>query len=145
MNETSMLAVSTFVNIDYDRCMTTTALPSPALGAPVGTPVDAVACCAPLTRDALEPDQAEALARSVKALADPTRLRMISLIAAADEQEACVCDITDAFDLGQPTVSHHLKVLLDAGFLSRTRRGTWAYYQLRPGALDALSAVFRTS
>ena len=102
------------------------------------------ACCAPLTTDRLDVPQAEALARSVKALADPTRLRMISIIAASPDQEACVCDITDAFDLGQPTVSHHLKVLLEAGFVTRTRRGTWAYYRLQPGALDALASVFAT-
>lgn len=142
-----MIAISMFVNIDYHRCMATSTLPVPALGAPPSATsiTDAVACCAPLTRDPLGAEQAEALARSVKALADPTRLRMLSLIAAADGQEACVCDITDAFDLGQPTVSHHLKVLLDAGFVSRSRRGTWAYYALRPGALDALAAVFRTA
>ncbi len=102
-------------------------------------------CCEPLTRDALSESQADELARSMKAIADPTRLRMISIIAAAPEQEACVCDITEVFDLGQPTISHHLKVLLDAGFLTRSKRGTWAYYRLVPGSLDALSRVFRTS
>ncbi len=105
----------------------------------------ASACCAPLTEDTLGADQADELARSVKALADPTRLRMISIIAASADQEACVCDITDAFDLGQPTISHHLKVLMDAGFVTRSKRGTWAYYRLVPGSLDALSRVFRTT
>lgn len=107
--------------------------------------VQASACCAPLTEDTLGAAQAEELARSVKALADPTRLRMISIIAASADQEACVCDITDAFDLGQPTISHHLKVLMDAGFVTRSKRGTWAYYRLVPGSLDALARVFRTS
>lgn len=126
--------------------MATRKLPAPTLGAPApeDSLVDAVACCAPLTRDPLGVEQAETLARSVKALADPTRLRIVSLIAASPDQEACVCDITDAVDLGQPTVSHHLKVLLDAGFVSRSRRGTWAYYRLRAGALDALASVFQT-
>lgn len=118
----------------------------PLTVSPTGTTTSVEeACCAPLTTDRLDAEQAEALARSVKALADPTRLRMISIIAASPDQEACVCDITDAFDLGQPTVSHHLKVLLDAGFVTRTRRGTWAYYRLRPGALDALASVFATA
>lgn len=106
---------------------------------------EAARCCEPLTRDALSEPQADELARSIKAIADPTRLRMISIIAAAPEQEACVCDITEAFDLGQPTISHHLRVLLDAGFLTRSKRGTWAYYRLVPGSLDALARVFRTS
>ncbi len=122
----------------------TITLPLVATGSGAASGADEV-CCAPLTTDRLDVEQAEALARSVKALADPTRLRMISIIAASPDQEACVCDITDAFDLGQPTVSHHLKVLLDAGFLTRTRRGTWAYYRLRPGALDALASVFATA
>lgn len=121
----------------------TITLPLVATGSGVGS-AGTEACCAPLTTNRLDAEQAEALARSVRALADPTRLRMISIIAASPDQEACVCDITDAFDLGQPTVSHHLKVLLDAGFVTRTRRGTWAYYRLRPGALDALSSVFAT-
>lgn len=123
--------ISKFVNIDYHRCMSAT-LPI----------TDITECCTPLTRDRLGADESVALARSVKALADPTRLRMISIIAASEGQEACVCDIQDAFDLGQPTVSHHLKVLLDAGFLTRSKRGTWAYYRLRPDALAALASVF---
>lgn len=109
------------------------------------TVTDAAACCAPLTREALSESHAEDLARSIKALADPTRLRMISIIAGAPDQEACVCDITDAFDLGQPTVSHHLKVLHDAGFVTRSKRGTWAYYRLVPGSLDALARVFQSA
>jgi len=107
--------------------------------------VDAAACCAPLTRDALTQPQAEDLSRSLKAIADPARLRLISIIAASEGQEACVCDLTDALEVGQPTVSHHLKVLTDAGFVTRSKRGTWAYYKLVPGALDSLARVLVTA
>ena len=107
--------------------------------------IEATACCAPLTRDALTQAQAEDLSRSLKAIADPARLRLISIIAASEGQEACVCDLTDALDVGQPTVSHHLKVLTDAGFLTRSKRGTWAYYALVPGALDSVSRLLVTA
>lgn len=106
---------------------------------------DAAACCAPLVREPLPADQAEDLARSLKAIADPARLRLISIVAASEGAEACVCDLTDALDLSQPTISHHLKVLTDAGFLSRSKRGTWAYYRLVPGALDSLSRLLITA
>lgn len=126
------------VNIDYDRCMST------AILLPL-TVTESAACCSPLTQDPLDQARAEDLARSLKAIADPVRLRMISIIAASQGQEACVCDLTSAFDLGQPTVSHHLKVLMDAGFLTRSKRGTWAYYALIPGSLDAVSRIFVTA
>jgi len=103
--------------------------------------IDAAACCAPLTRETLGPSQADDLARSLKALADPARLRLISIIAASEGQEACVCDLTEPLDIGQPTVSHHLKVLTDAGFVTRSKRGTWAYYALVPGALDSVARL----
>ncbi|NYF09069.1 ArsR family transcriptional regulator [Leifsonia sp. AK011] len=103
--------------------------------------IDAAACCAPLTREPLDPAQAADLARSLKAIADPSRLRLLSIIAASEGQEACVCDLTDALDVGQPTVSHHLKVLTEGGFVTRSQRGTWAYYALVPGALDSLSRL----
>lgn len=102
---------------------------------------DLAACCAPLTREPLSAPNAEDLARSLKALADPARLRLVSLIAASEGQEACVCDLTDLLDVGQPTVSHHLKVLTEAGFLTRSRRGTWAYYALVPGSLDTVASL----
>ena len=102
------------------------------------------ACCAPLTREAITADNAEKLARSLKALADPARLRLISMVAAHEDQEACVCDLTEPLGLSQPTVSHHLKVLVDAGILSRDKRGTWAYYRLVPGALDSLGQLLVT-
>ncbi|POH57946.1 transcriptional regulator [Cryobacterium zongtaii] len=98
-----------------------------------------VECCAPPARQALAADGAEKLAKTLKAIADPARLRLISMVAAHDDAEACVCDLTEPLGLSQPTVSHHLKVLVDAGILSRDKRGTWAYYRLVPGALDALA------
>jgi ArsR family transcriptional regulator len=107
--------------------------------------LDAAACCAPLTRDPLSQSQADSLARSLKAIADPARLRLISIIAASDGQEACVCDLTEPLNIGQPTVSHHLKVLTDAGFVTRSKRGTWAYYKLVPEALDSLSRLLVTA
>ncbi len=94
--------------------------------------------------NALTAEQADALARTLKAIADPARLRLLSLVAAHAGGEACVCDLTDPVGLSQPTVSHHLKVLVEAGLLSRDKRGVWAYYALVPGALDALAAVLAT-
>ena len=120
------------VNIDYDRCMTT-ALPL--------TDVSAVSCCAPLVSEPITAADAEDLATTLKALADPARLRLLSIVAASEDQEACVCDLIDPIGLSQPTVSHHLKVLTEAGFLSRSKRGTWAYYRLRPGALGQVAAL----
>ena len=97
-------------------------------------------CCAPLVREPLNAQDANVLARRVKAIADPTRLRLLSLIA-AHGGEACMCDLIAPVGLSQPTVTHHLKVLVDGGLLERDKRGVWAYYSLVPGALDALSAV----
>lgn len=99
----------------------------------------AAACCAPAAREAIGADEAERLARLLKAVADPARLRLVSLVAAHDDMEACVCDLTEPLGLSQPTVSHHLKVLVDAGILTRDKRGTWAYYRLVPGALGTLA------
>jgi len=106
---------------------------------------EASACCAPLTRKPLDAEQAVDLARLLKAIADPARLRLLSIVAASEGQEACVCDLTEPIGLSQPTVSHHLKVLMDAGFLSRSKRGTWAYYALVPGALNSLATVLVTA
>jgi ArsR family transcriptional regulator len=106
---------------------------------PVSTAQDA--CCAPLLREPLSAGQAADLARILKALADPTRLRLVSMVAAHEGREACVCDLTDPLGLTQPTISHHLKVLVDAGILSRDKRGVWAYYALVPDTLRALAAV----
>ena len=109
------------------------------------TAVDAAACCAPLTRETMTQSQAVDLAKSLKAIADPARLRLISIIAASEGQEACVCDLTEPLDIGQPTVSHHLRILTEAGFVTRSKRGTWAYYKLVPGALDSLSRLLVTA
>ena len=107
--------------------MTTTLLP-------VVDVADA-ACCTPLTKEAIDADRAQELAQKLKALADPTRLRLVSIVAASDDDEACVCDLVEPVGLSQPTVSHHLKVLRDAGWISGERRGTWIWYSLRPEAV----------
>lgn len=97
-----------------------------------------------MLREPLTAGQAADLAHILKALADPTRLRLVSMVAAHEGGEACVCDLTDPLGLTQPTISHHVKILVDAGILTRDKRGKWAYYTLVPGALDAVSAVLRT-
>jgi ArsR family transcriptional regulator, arsenate/arsenite/antimonite-responsive transcriptional repressor len=96
-------------------------------------------CCAPVTGAQLDQEASETLARIFKALADPTRVRLLSLIAAADTREACVCHLTDPIGLSQPTISHHLKQLVDAGLLTREQRGKWAYYRVVDETLTALS------
>ena len=103
------------------------------------------ACCTPLLREPITGSQAADLAHVLKALADPTRLRLVSMVAAHDGGEACVCDLTEPLGLTQPTISHHLKILVDAGIFTRDKRGVWAYYSLVPAALDALAAVLRTT
>jgi ArsR family transcriptional regulator len=100
-------------------------------------------CCAPLLREPLTPDQAESLARLLKALADPVRLRLVSMVAAHEGGEACVCELTEPLGLTQPTISHHLKILVDAGIFTRDKRGVWAYYALVPGTLSTLAAILR--
>jgi ArsR family transcriptional regulator len=105
------------------------------------TPVEAVACCSPLVAQALTAEQAETIAPLLKALADPVRLRLLSLVASHEGGEACVCDLNDAFDLSQPTISHHLKVLHEVGLLDRSKRGVWVYYQVKPQALADVSAL----
>jgi ArsR family transcriptional regulator, arsenate/arsenite/antimonite-responsive transcriptional repressor len=100
------------------------------------------ACCAPLVRGPLGEAEAAELARVLKALADPVRLRLVSLIGARGTGETCVCDLTGAFELTAPTISHHLKVLREAGLISSQRRGTWVYYRVVPGALERLAALF---
>ncbi len=120
--------------------MTTMTARAPAL--PVLT--DAIAgCCSPVTAGVLDPAAAETLARVFKAVADPTRLRLLSLIAAHTDAEACVCDLTEPVGLSQPTVSHHLKQLAEAGLITRQQRGKWAYFQVVQPALDALAESLR--
>ena len=105
------------------------------------TPVETVACCSPLTSRPLTADQADRIAPLLKALADPVRLRLLSLVASHADGEACVCDLNDAFDLSQPTISHHLKVLHEAGLLDREKRGVWVYYRSSPAAMSSLATL----
>lgn len=100
---------------------------------------DLAACCSPVSGDVLDLDAAERLARIFKALGDPTRVRLLSLISAHPGGEACVCDLTDPVGLSQPTVSHHLRQLVDAGLMTRDQRGRWSYYRVVQPALDALA------
>lgn len=99
----------------------------------------AAACCSPLTGSALDDAQAERLALMFKALGDPTRVKLVSLIAATDTGEACICDLTDPVGLTQPTVSHHMKLLAEAGLVTREQRGKWAYYRVDNDTLHALA------
>ncbi len=105
------------------------------------TPADAVACCSPLSREPLSAAEADQIVPLLKALADPVRLRLMSLVASHEGGEACICDLNPAFDLSQPTISHHLKVLHEAGLLDREKRGVWVYYRARPEALANLGAL----
>jgi ArsR family transcriptional regulator, arsenate/arsenite/antimonite-responsive transcriptional repressor len=111
---------------------------------PVLATPDALACCTPLSREPMTEDQAAQVAPLLKALADPVRLRLMSMVLSHEGGEACVCDLTPAFDLSQPTISHHLKVLHETGLLDREKRGVWVYYQARPEALQALTTLFMT-
>ena len=99
----------------------------------------AAECCAPVVGTALSEPQAAALVRVFKALADPVRLRLLSMITGAEGGEACVCELTTGFDVSGPTISHHLKVLREAGLIEGDRRGTWIYYRAIPAALAAAS------
>ena len=101
----------------------------------------AAVCCSPLVREPLDAAQAGELARVFKAMGDPVRLRLLSLISSHDGGEACVCDLTGVFDLSGPTISHHLKVLREAGLIAGERRGTWIFYRVQPDALRQVSAV----
>lgn len=102
-------------------------------------------CCSPMVREPLGEGDAIDLARMFKALSDPVRLRLLSLIASHEGGEACVCDLTGPFDVSQPTISHHLKVLREAGLVGSERRATWVYYWVLPTALARLSSLLQTS
>jgi ArsR family transcriptional regulator, arsenate/arsenite/antimonite-responsive transcriptional repressor len=99
------------------------------------------ACCAPLACEPLPESGAEELAPLFKAVADPMRLRLLSLIACHEDGESCVCDLTEAFDVTAPTVSYHLRILREAGLISSERRGTWVYYRINPAVMARMSAV----
>ena len=109
------------------------------------TPVESVACCSPMAREPMTQEQAEGLSPLLKALADPVRLRLLSLVASHEGGEACVCDLVGAFQLSQPTISHHLKVLHDSGLLDRSKRGVWVYYKVRPDVLGPLGQLIASA
>ncbi|WP_427006952.1 ArsR/SmtB family transcription factor [Pseudarthrobacter sp. H2] len=111
---------------------------------PILAPATDEACCAPGGPPALGAEEAKRKALVFKALADPNRLRLLSMVKAEASGESCVCDLTGPLELGQPTVSHHLKILVEAGLLHREKRGTWAYYSLVPGALEQTAGLLAT-
>ncbi len=104
-------------------------------------PLDPVACCSPVSSEILEAGDAEQLATAFAALADPIRLRLLSCIASAQGDEVCACDLVEPSGRSQPTVSHHMKILVDAGLVDREKRGLWVWYRVVPSRLDALRAV----
>ena len=106
---------------------------------------DLAACCAPITGGVLDEDAAERLARGFRALGDRHRVRLLSLIAAADGGEACVCDLTGPVGLSQATVSFHMKQLVEAGLVTREQRGKWAYYRVVPEMMTVLASALRES
>ncbi|MDQ0985302.1 helix-turn-helix transcriptional regulator [Streptomyces sp. V2I9] len=109
--------------------------------AALGRPGEADACCPRLLTTPLDDGQAVELAKVFKALGDPVRLRLLSMIASRAGGEVCVCDLTPAFDLSQPTISHHLELLRQAGLIDGERRGTWVHYRLLPEATDRLADI----
>jgi ArsR family transcriptional regulator len=103
--------------------------------------IEAAASCTPILQEVIDADEAERLATALKVIADPTRLRLLSLIQAQPEGEACQCHLTEPLGLSQPTVSHHLRVLREAGLIEREQRGNWAYYRIAPDRLAMLCGV----
>jgi ArsR family transcriptional regulator len=103
---------------------------------------DPLTCCVPLSREPISAEHAAMVVPMLKAIADPARLRLLSLVLSHEGGEACVCDLLPHFDLSQPTISHHLKVLHEAGLVDREKRGTWVYYMARPAAMEALAGLF---
>ncbi|WP_440073727.1 metalloregulator ArsR/SmtB family transcription factor [Streptosporangium sp. OZ121] len=102
----------------------------------------ATRCCAPIACEPISPADAAELATALKAVADPVRLRLLSMIGSHAGGGACVCDLTPAFDLSTPTISHHLKILRTAGLIDSERRGTWVHYRIVPSAVARLGAPF---
>ena len=133
---------------NIDACQDRPVSNSSAVKSP-GTPLplldDALACCTPLAREPLNAEAAVQVVPMLKAIADPARLRLLSLVLSHEGAEACVCDLLPYFDLSQPTISHHLKVLHEAGLLDREKRGTWVFYLARPAAMAALANLFISS
>ncbi|MGL5810117.1 MAG: ArsR/SmtB family transcription factor [Nocardioides sp.] len=114
-------------------------MPSPPF--PALRSSDLADCCAPVTSGLVSDEAAATLARTFKALGDPTRVKLLSMIASASDGEACVCDMTEYAGLSQPTVSHHMKLLVEADLATREQRGKWAYYRVVPGTLRSLAAA----
>jgi len=125
--------LATDIGVCQYRCMSNSLV--------VLAPADPAVCCPPLSAEPLSAEQAARVAPLLKALAEPVRLRLMSLVASHPGGEACVCDLNEAFDLSQPTISHHLKVLHEAGLLDREKRGVWVYYRARTEALASLGAL----
>jgi ArsR family transcriptional regulator, arsenate/arsenite/antimonite-responsive transcriptional repressor len=107
----------------------------------IAVTLDPVDCCAPLTADVLLSEEAQATALLFKALADPARVRILNVLATSDGEPVCVCHLIKPLGLSQPTVSHHMKRLLDAGLVDREQRGKWAYFSLKKDAVEKLAAV----
>jgi ArsR family transcriptional regulator len=103
--------------------------------------VEAVPCCPPMATSRIPAESATALAQAFKALGDPIRLQLMSMIASAEGGEICVCDLTPAFEISGPTISHHLKVLREAGLVDAERRASWVYYRARPALMRQLAAL----
>lgn len=103
--------------------------------------LDPIACCSPVRTGVLDEEQAVVLAESFAALSDPIRLRLLSCIAASDAYEVCACELVEPSGRSQPTVSHHMKILVEAGLVNREKRGLWVWYRLVPSRLDALRTV----
>ena len=114
---------------------------SGAMAARETVALDPIVCCSAVRSDVLDEDQAVVLADSFAALSDPIRLRLLSYIAASNEDEVCACDLLEPSGRSQPTVSHHMKILVDAGLIERDKRGLWVWYRLVPSRLDALRSV----
>ena len=125
-----------FINDCQYRCVSNLSVSQPT------APDDALACCSPLARHPLDAGRAAQVAPLLKAIAEPARLRLLSIVLSHPGAEACVCDLTPHFDLSQPTISHHLKVLHEVGLLDREKRGTWVFYKARPAAMAALGSLF---
>lgn len=112
---------------------------------PLLEPAQLAACCSPVTGGVVSDEAATTLARMFKALGDPTRVKLLSMIAAAEGGEACICDMTEPVGLSQPTVSHHMKLLVEAGLATREQRGRWAYYRVVPDVLASLAGALAPS
>jgi ArsR family transcriptional regulator len=127
-------------DLDKSICVDTLILIDANGATPMTTTDTAIACCAPLATPALGPEEAAATAELFRALADPARVRIVNLLATSGGP-VCACELYDPLGLAQPTVSHHLKKLVEAGLLEREQRGKWAYFSLQRDAVDKLAAV----